>query len=78
MPRGVDRSKGNVPKNNLVAILHPDGAIELLAIGPIRTALIRDIHWSPGLRRQLPGAGEIICVDVGLGDSNNSHIILGS
>ena len=71
--RGVHRGHHDVADADLVAVVQA-GGLELVL--PVLPALAGDVDVRAGGRGQLAGAGEVVGVDVGLGDGGDLHAVL--
>ena len=56
MPRGVHGLDRDVAKLDLVPVLHADGVIERVGVGPVGATLVRDVHLRAGVCGELAGA----------------------
>src|SRR5690625_4591937 len=71
--RGVAGGGRDVAQGDRVPV---DQTLGLEAVLPVLAALARDIGGCAGRRRQLPGSGEEVRVDVGLGHGCDGHPVL--
>src|SRR5699024_6968841 len=72
--RCVDGLHGDVAEGDLVAVVQA-GGVELVL--PVGAALAGDVSLRPGGRGQFACAGEVVGVDVGLGDGGDGHVVRG-
>src|SRR5699024_867569 len=76
VPRSVECAQADVPHRDLVPVPHPDRLIETFTVGPIRPALVGDVHRCAGGGGQFARAREVVGVNVGLRHAHDTHVVL--
>ena len=72
---GVRGAQGDVAEGDLVTVAQAHRVVEARPVGPVGSAFVGDVHRRAGGCGEFAGAGEIVGVDVGLGDGGDRQSV---